>query len=399
MIIIYILTIIFVILVISLFVYNYKGNNIRDCIEKDINSHYDPNTKKCVCNDGYTLKNGKCIKIRPDQPTKYCPVTSVDSLVVCNPDDINSCSDCTGEGNIFYCQKVDKDIELNGQKIPFGNYCMPLSQEPSANCDEKIGYQVLSYDEQNKAYYWACLSKYPNMFEINPTTGDYIQIACSGSKILCDNGNEWNDPQNGCDPASKGAKCDCPSGLMYVDDSAGDIYIKNCITNTCYPGTTNPNQPGNCICTSTTIQCPEAVTNSVIKERCIGNPQCLPDPCQPGGSYDYQSGGKCNCNEQNGYYNIPNTNSIIGYSCGQPCQNNGPCGNRGTCQYQDGNLSCQCNSDYGPDQGNPKLDPLCSYHLIPNNGSCENDWQCQSGNCAEITNQQLTIYRCMSKDF
>ena len=80
-------------------------------------------------------------------------------------------------------------------------------------------------------------------------------------------------------------------------------------------------------------------------------PSCVPDPCHTlEGNNKIGTNGKCSCDNAKGFYNVPDVNSVIGYSCQKLC-NPGPCESRGDCFVWKGNnvskweISCPDKTD------------------------------------------------------
>jgi hypothetical protein len=398
MIFIYILTAILILMLIVYFIAtrSQKTPTKQNCVDLDLNSYYDQKTKKCVCKVGYSEKDGKCQLTNPEGPREYCGYTSQNDfqdLKVCETQ--NDCTSCSGDGKIFGCVEIKEgeskylsnDDEKDNKSVPEGKYCLPLSEEVGKYCDPRIAYQILSYDDITNSYYWGCFTKYPYMFLVDPKGSTYNQIACGNiyfdgkpsNPILCQNGYEWNDEKNGCDPIDGICKCNTGYNPENINIPNSSTIIKMCIKEPCTPGTTD-NQ-GICICPDGYISCPGDIaatpeSNAELKLR--GN-MCLTDPCRPGGTYSPKD-GRCIC--ETGYLEVKDDKSYVGSKCIKICENNGPCDVRGTCKLKNINgqqmETCECNSPYGPSSS---TDYVCSKLFQEYNQYCEKNSDCLSNYC------------------
>lgn len=436
MILIYVLVFFFVVLIISYYIYNKNKSTPEGCIEKDVNSVFDPNTNTCKCRNGYIQINGKCQKQSPSQPLIQCPYSDPNNLIQCNPSDINSCSNCAGSGKLFSCVSVTKDnpVKINDIDVSPGNYCMPITEGTSQKCDPKIGYQALSYKPEKNQYYWSCIMKYPQMFSYNNVTGTLLQNGCRSSGIPASNPLQCTNQQKtegkekpfigvdlyptwdstpGCDPGDRETQCRCNSGYYSKDlsDHKKDLIIKDCMFDSCSPGKTDINNNTQCICPDGYIRCPQDLIslnddyiylhcNTLVSEGAY--PACIPDPCLPNGKF---VNGNCICNNNNNdntcknedcncyvFNQVYDPNSLINKTCKDLCENNGPCGDRGDCYKHcypaTGDIAkyvstvyearCKCNEKHGPLND---TDFLCQKVLLEKGQSCSTDSDCISNYC------------------
>jgi hypothetical protein len=330
-----------------------------------------------------------------------CPVSEdINILRRCDITDINSCGDCTGGGVKNSCIEVSDskpyEFETNGKKIliPSGNWCLPAIQKKPDNfkCNSFSGYPILS-KLNDSDYAWKCQCNYPSLFENEGVFGDCTsQVACTPGNLVCPPdsisctpGQSWLDNPNW-DPA-KGV-CDCPQGMKYTEYNKENLGIinKTCVNDSCVPG--KYLEEGKCECPSMTqddsgftsyIDCPNDIPHfaNVNSAYCTPNyPQCLKDPCNPGGYWDAIK-QSCICDRTKEYISKQDKSSIVKMVCYKPCVYTKLCASRGKCNI----TNCQdptknkaycadCTIPYKTD-GGASGDDLCNIEENSCKSACD----------------------------
>lgn len=335
----------------------------------------------------YLLLRPKISHITPPVPPSL-DCTPLSELKSCSGENAIDCGSCKG---FYACTGIDKEYaykDTNGNivNIPQGKWCLPVAIS-SSPCNPYTGIPILT-KVSDYEYSWGCMCKYPQWFRNNdgsinsdctdqvvcgrdiPNSNNYL--GCPTGSSSCNYGEPWNgkwDPKYG--------QCFCSTGLKeieYTDEEHG-IYIKNCVYDSCYPGKIIENK---CVCPPNYIKCPENINyrfGELIKE-CDLNPQCVSDPCAPG-HFDSNS-GNCTCPQP--FINTPDANSLVYYSCKNPCDpDHNPCADRGTCIVSPpGTAQCtNCNSPWS-NRGDSTL--TCRSSYTQKGKSCEYDMDCWAPN-------------------
>lgn len=334
------------------------------------------------------------------------PSQDPELLIKCDPGDPDTCKNCSGPSS---CYTIDEDhpyYYAHGDapdqkfKVPDGNWCLPTKTK-TMKCNPYTGYHVLvKLSEKENA--WVCNCEYPLMFQKAGALGDCTeelacgaqhgdgQLVCPPDAKYCKPGTPWvKDPTW----SPTAGVCKCKPGLKYVDRSnpGEGVYIKSCVQDTCYPGN---NLGDKCDCSidgkpyhqnddgsiTSYIRCPDDIVKTKAVPCTKDAPLCLPDPCNPGGYYDPES-GECKCL---GTGNVPKESetSPTGWVCQNPCDSlHNPCGDRGVCHVvkKDNDYIAKCKDCQIP--WHQDKNDLCGFHLRPLGQSCDHDWQCLIGAC------------------
>lgn len=338
-------------------------------------------------------------QIDPNNPNNKlsCVVSSDQKLLTpCNPNDVNSCSNCTQ--GIYSCITVDDEnphkTEQDGteKSIPNGSWCLPPTKTDTFSCNKFSGYPVFSRVSANE-FAWRCQCRFPTLITSGNIWSDCTyQTACGGDSnpLVCPNDASYCTPGTAwsAEPTyfPTNAVCKCGNGTKYIDNSdpSKNSWDKRCVTDTCVPGYSSDN---GCKCPDKTqnsdgswlsyIRCPQNVADDK-KMQCEYN-QCIQDPCNPNGYYD-PSQLKCVCTAA-GYINQQNEQSVIKNICYAPCDDqHNPCGDRGQCQLNsDGTTQCtNCVSPWKQDPTNK-----CNFHMKDLGEKCSNDSDCLSNYCVK----------------
>jgi len=302
--------------------------------------------------------------VEPSKKKKLnCGVYPFTDLVKCDPKakDKGICTSCKDMRHCYTVNKATPYKYLTKDKtiveVPDGNWCLPLKMEKPAECNPYSGTYVLTEESPTK-YKWACHCKYPNLFEIDPKTGDCtVELACGHQKDppagklvcppapfnkgACTAGSAWTktsmwDPKDGV--------CSCILGLKPQSYESGGEIFRTCKQDTCEPGGhIDPKDPKNCVCKKGYIRCPKDV-GPKFKGPCLTAPTCIKDPCNPPYGYYDATTNNCKCTPYLSVALLSDPNSPIGTTCINPCKlykdkdiytgkdkDVGMCGNRGTC--------------------------------------------------------------------
>ena len=309
-----------------------------------------------------------CNVLDPKIIKKCDPTSSICESCRCSsdPNALLGCMECTEvtDANPYIVEMEDSNCtdpyHLIGGKCQLqnGHYCLPHKMT-DIKCNEFTGDKLLS--KKGRVYNWNCVCKNPYEF----TGGDCSSIKMCGlegntqKKGQLNNSGRYlvnkSDPtdlwteDSDWNPLTDGM-CKCRPDEFYSEVN------KVCLPNSCGEGgSPDTNNKLSCSkCPNTYIDCqsinvtPDAPDGKGL----CAMPSCVPDPCYtPGGNNKIGTNGKCSCDNNNGFYNVPDANSVIGYSCQKLC-NPGPCGNRGNCFVWKGNniskwnISC-VNTDTG----------------------------------------------------
>lgn len=304
---------------------------------------------------------------------KNCPVSfNQTELVECEIND--NCNNCLQTPRL--CISVNDNnpytFEKNASivKIPDGKWCLPPHAK-TLQCNKFSGDPVLS--QQGKDFVWRCQCKYPKLVRNAGPFGDCSEIVacgkleqpknnlvCPPNSIACNPGESWNLNPNW-DPSA--GICRCQTGEKFIQQGE----TKLCVKDTCSPGKTVNN----------TCKCPEKKNKngsdwiSYINQ----DKQCKQDPCNPHGYFD---GTKCICNK--GSISFQDDTSPIGWICKSPCdKGNNPCGNRGTCIFDENGIATCTKCTYPNYQSKDKM---CNNKVKPSGSKCENSFECETGWCS-----------------
>ena len=307
-----------------------------------INSNNDTNIKTIPCGvlSSSTIK--KC-----DKDSNICQSCQCSS----DPNIIQNCMTCTtvNEQNKYIVTLSKEDckdpFEFNDEKMQCqlkdGKYCLP-DKMVDIYCNPYTSDKLLTLE--NNLYKWKCVCKDPFKFD-GPTCSN---IKICGLRDGTSNPNPYNkralirsgtasDPipdywdykKSVWDPITD-SECICGEKETYYSKT------KSCLPNTCGKGgTTDPTDNRSCKdCADGYISCDRINISTEVPDKGICfMPSCIPDPCSGGG--DNKNGSLspntdiCMCNE--GYFDLPDPNSVIEHSCQNPCKTNNPCGERGDC--------------------------------------------------------------------
>ena len=288
-------------------------------------------TNFCGIDDLKSCINGKC----------SCEGACYD--VVDNVDAPN----CITNPNVP-CSYSYKDPKTNENKyIPSGKWCLPKPIK-SLQCNPYTGTPTLSKRNDGELV-WNCECN-ADVSEILEKKGEFGDCNLEKCNIvdIDDNTNRWytncynpdgtpKDNFNTCwDPAE--GKCLCPSGMMNPYINKGDVNNFKCVSDSCYdidlyPGSHGTNSSySSCKCPTiqpykgdangvyrTLVSCPDNQDNNSScsvdpnaneenkynscdcgrqttfpgrvmlgsqDEVDLSEPQCIPDPCNPGGYFD-----------------------------------------------------------------------------------------------------------------
>jgi len=311
----------------------------------------------------------------------------------------NTCSFCS---KVQWKCSSQADIIIDNKKIilpahPAGDetmgYCLPVVDTVTCNSDTSDAYISTEEGSEGEEYAWKCGCKNPKMFAHQSTNGSNcvmekacgkqhglgqlyvvsnptpvtcsLKSDCGGDEECCDKDDVYGsvchaegDPgiTNGVCHAkwnpevsstAADGKCLCEKGYTYQGSREAGVYSKTCVPDICAPnGRLNRYDPGHtdsitCKCDDSFIACqPGTYTNRFLASKCKTNPECLVDPCKPGGVFNPTT-NKCECAGK--YINKVDPLSSMGNVCVPACEN--PlCGDRGTC-YKDiatGADKCKC---------------------------------------------------------
>ena len=340
--------------------------------------------------------------------TVKCPISiHPTKLKSCDPSNPDSCDDCSD--GMHACFTVSDDIpyqvQIDGKtvNIPNGNWCLPAKVK-TLPCNEFSGFPILAKLNETE-YVWKCQCKYPSLFTNQGEFGDCTQevacgaenndsnhLVCPPKSTHCKPGTKWVDDPTW-EPTS--GICSCATGLKYIDKSipSQGVWNKQCVTDSCSPGKT---VNGKCVCPPkqdftrehgviSYLRCPDDMPDS-FKSNCIDNPECIQDPCNPGGYYDSNK-GKCVCAENRGFIAVEDSTSPVKWICEQGCSGKlNPCGNRGDCVIKNGKIQCEnCHPPWVQNVNYSdcakKHPNMCMCQQLPLNSKCKVDSDCLSGNC------------------
>jgi hypothetical protein len=309
-----------------------------------------------------------CNVLDPKIIKKCDPKSSICESCQCSsdPNALLGCMECTEvtDTNPYIVDMEDSKCtdpyHLIGGKCQLqnGHYCLPHKIE-DIKCNKFTGDKLLS--KKGRVYNWNCVCKNPYEFTggdcssikmcgIEGDTQKKGQVNNSGRYLVnkSDPTDLWTEDSTW-NPITDGI-CKCRNNEFYSDVN------KACLPNNCGEGgTLDTSNKLSCICPATYIDCqsiniaPDAPDGKGL----CAMPSCVPDPCYTlGGNNKIGTNGKCSCDNANGFYNVPDVNSVIGYSCQKLC-NPGPCGDRGKCFVWKGNnvskwkISCLNTDDSG----------------------------------------------------
>ena len=341
-----------------------------------------------------------------------CPISKdYTQLKICDPSNVDECTNCNQ--GLYSCVNVSndnpykvKDDQGNNYNIPNGNFCLPPIYE-TLPCNQYSGVYVLRKINNNE-FAWTCECKYPFLLQNAGSLGNCTyEVACGANvnsqnhlvcptgATYCTPGTTWNNSTGGSQWDPKYGVCQCDTGLMYKDYSNGDVYRKECITDTCTPGiTVDISDNKSCTCPERTsvsytgytgyvsyIACPNSSMRTGL---CTDDsPLCLPDPCNPHGYWDNEN-ATCTCDQNNGWYPYTTENSIMNQICFQPCSDqNNPCGvgpyKRGDCIYDPANKigTCtNCTDLWTQESKNDDPYQTCKKRLSNIGENCDKDSDC-----------------------
>lgn len=294
--------------------------------------------------------------------------------------DPTACGEQLGNGKLYLKPDIIKgECETDNDCIAFGTENKGVCKKRlDDNSDNKYCYyvnkQTCSQNSDCKGYDF-----------INPSNPSNSDNFCYQSNCYY----RWNEFMES-DP--KYGVCECSQGYRYVSDE--NTNSKNCIKDSCsnvFGGKFNV--------VKQQCDCPDGYISSNIllcnKSQDPNDAVCIKDPCnldqdgntQKKGYYD-QSSNSCICIGDNKLMKNNNPQTCILDTCGDPCQQQNPCGNRGTCYTQPDNSP---GNKYG-------YDLLCKNCVCPYTGElcsepekltlgqeCESDDQCCNGNCKLCT--------------
>jgi|694.fasta_scaffold11241_5 hypothetical protein len=275
-----------------------------------------------------------------------------------------------------YIWKHGTDIINVPESLENKGWCLPDVKQ-TTSCNQFTSDTILVEYEDNK-YEWGCHCTIQNLFDqLSPLSDCNLEKACGhdsgfgdlyvvknmddGNQLKCNTNSECitagadslccvpdttGNLSGSCDDNVSGSeqkychvpwlsqpnsdprygRCKCGTGLTYFGYSDTNIYTKNCVKDSCEPNGIKVDT--SCECNPGYIRCPEDTKNISYKQNCEGQPQCIPDPCQPFGTYD-KDAKSCNCIDTAGI--ADDKSNSIGETCVEFCKNNGPCGDRGTC--------------------------------------------------------------------
>lgn len=387
-------------------------NDLRKCDPKNPDSCKD-------CKDGEFA----CFTVDEKNPYRY----STDPNI--------NCTDCEKDPTKSGCEKC-----IN---IPEGNWCLPIIVE-SDKCNQYTSIPILT-KVTDKEWKWRCLCKYPdivnkanidaNCTEIRAcaTTGEPTNVIvcpdlrpdccktdppcdnprCDPKNLPCTPGESWYVKKN-YDPTL--GECACPPGqksYKYFNENTQQLTM-SCRVDFCKPdGNVCPDcgysdKEGACVCGTpkqnsdgtwtSFIRCPDdmvpgnpAAVECGPDKPCSNNKncykKCVPDPCNPYGYYDRES-GTCKCTGKN-HINTQYGPSPVGWICTSPCTGNIPCGGtgnnkRGDCYVDSDNKpkckNCLGNKGYSQDKNN-----RCEKRCLVSGQDCSGPVPCCSGNCKKVS--------------
>lgn len=257
-----------------------------------------------------------------------------------NPNVKQNCMGCTvvSDTNPYLVylekEKCTDPFQYNDEKkqcfLKPGSYCLPVKMT-DIYCNPYTSDKVLELD--GNVYQWKCICKNTSQF-----TGDFcdhIKVCGMDSTDNPSKNNDrglikkrdkdkpdiqyWSAKESTWDPI-KESECLCPN--EYANNK-----LLACLPNTCGNGSQG-STTDDCKCFPGYINCADINKDKTTDNRGLCSiPSCIPDPCR-NGKYDTTI-GTCVCNEN--YTKLIDSNSILGYSCKNPCNPN-PCGDRGTCK-------------------------------------------------------------------
>ena len=306
------------------------------------NNHTNIKTIPCGVLSSSTIK--KC-----DKDSNICQSCQCSS----DPNIIQNCMTCTtvNEQNKYIVTLSKEDckdpFEFNDEtqkcQLKDGKYCLP-DKMVDIYCNPYTSDKLLTLE--NNLYKWKCVCKDPFKFDgptcsnikicglrdgtSNPNPYNKRALIRSGTSSKPD---YWDYKKSVWDPI-KDTECICGEKETYFSNT------KRCLPNTCGKGgTTDPTDNRSCKdCADGYISCDRINISTEVPDKGICfMPSCIPDPCSGGG--DNKNGSLspntdvCMCND--GYFDLPDPNSVIGHSCQNPCETHNPCGKgdeqRGDC--------------------------------------------------------------------
>lgn len=241
-----------------------------------------------------------------------------------------STSDCTFQKTCGY----NPDPSLSKGSL----YMQPDTDDPKpCNSESDCGSDQKCCVSDSSMQGSVCLSESEALDE-----NETIQYVCH---------DKWND-KNTSNWVTQG-KCACEPGFTYVNiipTEDTDLYSseKLCLRDACYDETLDGDFKGKtlpytdvtnkgCKCPSERpVRCPQDIENPTTAFATFNNsvcqtiPSCLSDPCGSNGTF---TDGSCHC--KTGFTTYDMQWSISGNTCEDPCKNNGPCGERGTCKVEE----------------------------------------------------------------
>jgi hypothetical protein len=303
---------------------------IKECDPKN------PICSSCKCDASGKLSGCmECKESDPNDPSKKIEISVISS---------DQCTDP------FIWDDVNKTCILKP-----GHFCMP-PHVSNIDCNPYTGRKLLTLDTNTNTYKWSCVCKDNTMFSGDTCTNINV-CGMEGSIDNPDNENTkrgfrrrnttdqyWNKNSRWDPMAPNNGECKCNT------NEVADNQRLLCLRNGCFPGTIDESDNQSCNCSNfagTLVDCNLVSltyddNGLAYYNGSCARPSCVPDPC--GGPYGKNGkyvkvtdengktiGGKCQCNEAEGYYLTPDPDSYTGYTCEKLCENNGPCGNRGKC--------------------------------------------------------------------
>ncbi len=340
-------------------------------------------------------------------------------LVSCAPpvagERVGGCSKCQGnfkcytiDNNSSYENEDGKRVVLksaDGGDLPPGSWCLPFIQ-PSFSCNQYTGLTTLARFGDEGYYRWVCSCRYPQLFtNVAGLGSDCTQQVACGHQVNNHNyitdfeGGRWT-PDSDFDPASQG-KCKCDS--KYVSDGL------KCKGDMCYPGKYLSPADG-CCCNgfsgeggevtplgegtplgednsplgecqdykpripnsngeyTSFLNCPTKINEQHSSVCSADEPQCIKDPCNPHGYYDY-SRDACMCKPP--FVNHPVLYNSVGNACVDLCSDDlNPCPGRA------GSCSTKCVLQQSDDKGKTSFKKIVDVSRIdPNNPCSEIDYE------------------------
>jgi hypothetical protein len=275
---------------------------------------------------------------------------------------------------------LDNDKPRNIPTSPNGKgWCLLPIDQKKVSCNPWTSDTILineTVNKENPKYQWGCYCTNPDQFRqdtifdnctVEQICGADIgdgelwvphkdKISCSSTTQCPDNGKccppnqingscsildpnsdnycfvKWSD-QPMSDPST--GRCECKKGMKFVLNTTTNEM--ECVPDSCYPHGVYDGVTEMCKCEPGFIRCPKDVSNPGAINCSKDLPQCIPDPCNPGGDFTSQNSAGCICKKVGNitYTAIQDNSSPVGISCANLCENNNGCGEgdnkRGDC--------------------------------------------------------------------